>query len=265
MFRFVFLYFLSILFTITETDAQIVAGDTTNSHHVSFNPYDSVDFQYRHPIPTSDSLLIDADGDGVNDFRFFGFGGGGLGGGEIVLIFNGLDSSRSVVAHIDSFPGCCPANYAAIFPDTIESGELIDENRNFKSYATIYEQTFGGLYGPYVSEWMSIGDHFIGFRIQYPFDTLFGWVRLEVTSGPYGVVKEFACNKNTHIGFEDRTIDLPLIYPNPFNTRLILKKETSKTTEFRICDQTGRLIYSALFSNRCINWKKRIVTRNRTA
>lgn len=226
---------------LSHSKGQIIAGDTTTSHHVIFSPIDTLIFSSALGV-YYDSLQIDLDGDNTNDILITSFvtnqGVDGVRGYYI----QSSNPACSFVADSGLFWGCCSATYyPAAVPIQIDSGTLITDTSHFLTNAILKRITYGIATGPIVTTWN--GEHFIGAQLIYSFDTLYAWLRIEI-NGDTLFVKETACNINIHVGLMNPKLNHITLAPNPFSDHLVFSNDLLENAILRIHNMQGDLIYN---------------------
>jgi len=224
----------------------ILAGDPVGNYYHDVNPDSLMEALCVHLSPyPPDSVKLDVDSDGVYDFIIQSGADGGLGGGSGGCGITPLQSYASVVSHLDTSEGCCPSQYVAELADTLQAGDVISQALRYNTgFSYFWSTTYGMAMGPIIDSWNNIGEHFTGIRLSYPFDTLYGWIRVEAVYDTLFkfYVKDFACNRNTHIGINEIQNQHAAIYPNPFSDKLIIQSASPGPSEILIYDVTGRLL-----------------------
>jgi len=243
----------------TAVTQNIIAGSHSgNDTYDDFVPDSLLQAMNSHLSPyPGETMRIDMDHDGMNDFRVSTFGGGSLNGGTGGCIIFSLTGFASVVAHLDTSQGCCPSQYIDYLADTLVSGDLISSAMEFdSSYAYLWSTSYGWSMAPIINEWNNIGEHFIGVSLRYPYDTLYGWIRVEaiMSGGLFTLaVKDYACNKNTHIGIPSiQAFSGLTIYPNPFINELQINTGNQEACEIRFFDLYSKTVLFQKFRGSAI-------------
>ncbi len=255
--KILYLFVLVLLFAGNHCKAQSITAGSVSVKDTYFDVVPDSSFEalavHLTPYPGG-QMKIDIDQDGVADFNLSSGAGGGLGGGGGSCTIVPLGSYATVASRIDTSQGCCPAQYVALLADTIDFGDTIPGTRTYNSGASyLWSTTYGMATGPIIHDWTNIGEHFIGVKLTYPRDTLYGWIRVEATGSVSSftiTIKDFACNKNPHLGI--KRIEEPLkpwMYPNPFANDLKVECLNCGQAEISIYDVTSRKIFQQGFTN----------------
>ncbi len=214
---------------------------------------------------------IDIDNNGSFDFKISASGGGGLGGASAGCAIYPLDLNATIASHNDTSIGCCPTQYIVQLADTIVVGDTISNLLNFfpgKSY--LWCEANGWASAPMIFDWNNIGEHYIGVKLTFPNDTLFGWIRVEATSTSTGTgglftitIKDFACNKSKNYSIKDiNNSNSWRVYPNPATEKLLLEfPQTLKESTLIITTVSGQ----ELIQQQINDCKSQIDIRNLTS
>ncbi len=235
----------SILFFIccillSHSKGQIIAGDTTASHHVIFSPIDTLIFKHALGV-YYDTFDFDLDGDNTNDISISSMVSNQGHDGALGFYIQSSNPACSFVADSGLFLGCCSGTYyPAAVPLQIDSGTLITDTSHFLTDAILKRTTYGFATGPYITTWN--GEHFIGAQLKYSFDTLYAWLRIEL-NGDTLFIKETACNNNIHVGLMNTKLNHITLAPNPFSNYLIYSNDLLENAILRIYNIQGDLIY----------------------
>jgi hypothetical protein len=253
LYLFVFILFSAGNYGIAQV---ITAGSVTvNDNYFDVVPDSSFEALAVHLTPyPGGQMKIDIDQDGVADFNLSSGAGGGLGGGGGSCTITPLGSYATVASRNDTSQGCCPAQYVAQLADTIDFGDTIPGTRKYNSGGSyLWSTTYGWQQGPRINDWTNIGEHFIGVKLSYPRDTLYGWIRVEATGSNSDftiTIKDFACNKNPHLGINGVAEPLKMrLYPNPFANELRVECLNCGESEVSIFDVTCREILRQRFTD----------------
>lgn len=241
-----FIFILLLQFTFTICEAQFILAGNVSGGDTYFDiiPDSTLEALNVHlgPYP-GDTMRLDIDNDGIDDYKIRTYGGGGLGGGAGGCVIIPLGTYAQVASNIDTSNGCCPMQYIAQLADTLVLGDTISNALLFLSGSTyLWSTTYGAAQAPIIDDWNDIGEHYIGIRLTYPTDTLYGWIRVEATNnGPFILsVKDFACNYNPFIGINEEYDNKELIiYPNPFFNNITVSCSNCNDAIFTIYDLTS--------------------------
>jgi hypothetical protein len=234
---------LLLQFTFSICEAQFILAGNVSGGDTYFDiiPDSTLEALNVHISPyPGDTIVLDVDNDGIEDYEIRTYGGGGLGGGAGGCIIIPLGTYAQVASHIDTSNGCCPMQYIAQLADTLVLGDTISNTLLFLSGSTfLWSTTYGAAQAPIINDWNDIGEHYIGIRLTYPTDTLYGWIRVEATNIGHFIlsVKDFACNKNPFIGINEEYDNRELIiYPNPFFNKITVSCSNCDNAIFTIYD-----------------------------
>lgn len=226
---------------ISHSKGQIIAGDTTASHHVIFSPIDTLLLNQALGI-YYDTLHIDLDGDNTNDLSISSFVTNQGADGAQWFCIQSTNPACAIVADSGLFWGCCSGTYySTAVPLQIDSGMLITDTSHFLTNAIIKRLIYGLATGPYINTWN--GEHFIGAQLRYSFDTLYAWLRIEL-NGDTLFVKETACNTNIHVGLVNTKLNHVTLAPNPFSDYLIFRNDLFENAILRIYNSQGALFFN---------------------
>lgn len=163
--------------------------------------------------PDSIDINIGSDSQFILHFSSWGDGGLGGGGGDTRVISSaGEIGFRAWYDSTEVFPG---NTYTYFYvPNTLNYGDLIGPGQEyqFQSPCYFWASSYGNTGLPITSEWVNIGDRYLGFTLVNPQDTIYGWVRVNVTMSNSiytTTVREYALNKypmgidgnNSNVGF----------------------------------------------------------------
>jgi hypothetical protein len=156
--------------------------------------------------PDSIDIHIGSDSQFILHFSSWGDGGLGGGGGDTRVISSA--GEIGFIAWYDStevFPGNTYTYFHV--PNTLNHGDLIgpEQEYQFQSPCYFWASSYGNTNLPITSEWVNIGDHYLGFTLVNSQDTIYGWVRVNVTMSNSlytTTVRDYALNKYPSLGIE---------------------------------------------------------------
>lgn len=237
----------------------VIAGDTIPGDvYYDFIP-DSVLFaEASHFGYPGDTLDLDLDQDGVMDIRIRTGGGGGLGGASGAAMIFPLGIHATVASFTATVvTGCCPSYGTATIADTLMPGDTISSGRTFATTPVyVQSQTSGAASGPYVTMFLNKGERYLGFKLTYPFDTLYGWILIENYAidwdDIYVKVKAYSCNRNYYIGIPSVNSASNTIFPNPFSDKLYIGSQSSASAQLKLFDLAGKKVFEIQFSGSAV-------------
>ncbi len=90
-------------------------------------------------------------------------------------------------------------------------------------------------------EWINEGDAFFGYKFQTASDTLFGWVKINVTNYQTVLIKEFSLGPPlTNIREITNSFNIVTVYSNPASNKLYISTFNDKPVMVTINDISGR-------------------------
>jgi len=107
--------------------------------------------------------------------------------------------------------------------------------------------------GPCTGAWNNIGEHFIGVKLTYPNETIYGWIRVEGTGTGTSftlTIKDYACNINHYSEINNVTEqNKSFVFPSPFNDKLAVNNHCTDETEIIIYDLRLRIVMQQKFTS----------------
>lgn len=185
------------------------------------------------------NCVLDMDHDSVFDFNFYAYNtNSGTSGGYPE---RGLKVSSSHQVMVN----------ASGYPQALASGAVIDSSKMWSTTSSgilqkvISFSTGTGTFG----EWCP-NDAYLGIRLNYPGDTLYGYIYLHVpmTLANYTVMN-YGYEKpkvNVGVGSEIPSISKNALYPNPFNDRLYVPTRTTKMIQVIMYDMYSKIVLDQL-------------------
>jgi len=225
-----------LLFLSTKTMSQhIIAGVVSpGNYYHDFIPDTSIYVRPFHMGGPPDSLDLIFDTHGAHVIRFFNWGDGGLGGGGGECRVSPLTGEAGFRAYLDS-SYVWPGEYKYLYvSDTLNMGDTIKSGQNdlFQTQSFFWSSTYGNWSHPTNFTWVDIGDHYLGFSLYLPLDTLCGWIRINVTSENNGyrtTIRDYALNNNPWLGVGPATREAFTLFPNPARETLTVMCSASET------------------------------------
>jgi hypothetical protein len=250
---------LLMLFSAIMTHSchgQSIAGTFTNSDVYTDLIPDSIQNASAAPHASSFyEFLIDLDLNGQPDLKISSGGGGGLGGGSVSCHIYPLGSYAQIASHYDTFQICCPSDVIVLVATQFELQDSINEGIEYHSDdASIYSYAWGAASSPWIPEWCNIGERYIGFRLCYSFDTLYGWIRINATdTNDFRIeIMDFACNQNTSAIIPIEDIQGVPLFPNPFMNELQLNISLAYPVKLTVFSFEGKLVIDKTFNSSAI-------------
>ena len=226
--------------TLNIYSQGIIAGiSTTSDMYVDLNPNDSCysragDCSFHS---CNDTLRLDIDKDGIDDFKFTSHFFWSLGGGTSYYAgIKSLNSNTFIISRFDTVvynTGPTSNTYVYKIPQALNYGDTINSDHFFNFTNTLNDLYSNSTNPPNNSGWHNIGEHYIGIKKIESNYTLWGWIRIEVSFEKV-IIKDYACNK----------IYNAEIFPNPAGDYVIvannLKKDPIK--KIKIYNTNGQLV-----------------------
>jgi hypothetical protein len=247
---------LSVVFPSGAQTNYIVAGVTTvNDTSTDLTPDTLMECLTVHlsPYPTEiDSFDLDCDE--IYDVRFTTFGNGGLGGGTGGCTVNGLNGNVKIAIRKDTAYICCPQPVIVDVPMPFSAGDTIAENQNYSNSGWMMSTAYAASTNttPIFYPWNNIGQHYIGVRMEYVFDTLYAWIAVAATGNTSSsslytlTIDQYSSNKNTHLSTPEIFLQQEvMIYPNPAQRSITARFPLSKAEVyiFTITNMLGEKVY----------------------
>ncbi|MBI5538833.1 MAG: T9SS type A sorting domain-containing protein [Bacteroidia bacterium] len=222
-------------------------GTTTDCNYTDIIPDTTIGSGYGPSI----YYYIDLNHDGINDFYFETFYGGGLGGNYSHLYIVSLNGNQFLTNNSSNL------NLPVLYQK-----ELLFNEQNWNSGTGYLSGHFWSISSYYMSygNWANINDGFIGVRIFKNNDTLYGWINIGVSGTNVITIKSFALNiTNNSI---EKINQLPVMFsffPNPVNDYIEIDCEgfDLKKTNCSFYSMNGKL----LFVKKIIQNKSKINTK----
>lgn len=246
--------FLLLAFAILQGHAQnfILAGQVSGEyvHYLDYEPDSIAD---ANVLPEPYSFYLDVDNDEINDLSF----NITYDEGEFDLWFWNKVTILNDSLDIIKVPNKNWVHELGI-------NDTISESQNWSDPSTNQLLLLSFLYRwhPPPEEYFENGDFhsgYLGFKIKYPAETVYGWIHIESTCSVWGmdvtiIVKEVAI-RGTTVGItkSEQSTEQIVLGPNPCSDKLFIELKTQPSEElmFDIFDLFGNYIHSGeLSSNR---------------
>ena len=237
---------LSLLTGLTVQGQSIVAGvHTTGDVYVDIP---NVWMPYIWDLGFWNNFhVLDMDLDGTLDLSFHSISYHGGAGQFYQFTVEPLAPHVTIAIYTDTFPACCPyePSVLAQVPDTLPFGTLIDAGLDYEDSVSYIKTVIqGGWYAPMIDDWDNVGERYLGVRLSYPWDTLYGWVRMS-----YVEIMDHACNINSHVGIGPvEGGSAVAVYPNPFTDRLTMATRDPEAMELILFDLAARPVLRSLIA-----------------
>jgi hypothetical protein len=236
---------------------KIIAGVVSpGNYYHDFNPDTSLYFRPIHFSGYPDdtiNLVIGSDSNCV--LRFSGWGSGGLGGGGGETSVFPQTGDAGFRARADS-SACWPGVYVNYdVPDTLEKGDTIEAGQNYVFQTTCYfwTSTYGNLTHPTDFDWVDIGDHYIGFTLRLDQDTLYGWVRVNVSGEGPGyrtTIRDYAFDHDPWTGIRESSFKSNLVlFPNPAHGSITVKHRPQGSSDLLTIQNTTGVAIQCMNGN----------------
>ncbi|CAN5689845.1 hypothetical protein BH11BAC1_BH11BAC1_25920 [soil metagenome] len=241
------LLFLFVVGNHAKAQSIIAGMHTPNEVYVDFVP-DSIQMAVAaHVYNPGYNLSLDIDSDGTDDVIINSSGGGGLGGGSASCTLYPIRPNVEIAAYLDTFQICCPMDVYRFVATGFNIGDSISDQNDFVSdNIFIWSDSYGMSSSPYIANWLNTGVRCVGLRICYSFDTLYCWIRINVTYSTYFQVEimDFACNRNSSIGISTPGFPLPYaFYPRPFSNELFIDIADASEHNIVLYNVEGKKIF----------------------
>ncbi len=234
----VWLLIINSSFAQTITSAGIY--DSTMHFRIIFNP----------PIllAGNDSLVVDADQDGVNDIELR------TRNGELSQHCFGGESYISPENNTCQF-----ASYDSLFvePYKFNYGDSLNKTDTALDYMSFYPYTLTIAINIFpcaqITSWLNI-NKYIGFRILNATDTLYGWIDPYLTAADSMYINQIVCESlNPGTIYINNIHDFGLrttisVYPNPFIDRINVSSNYIGQMDFLLFDLASRKILHQTFT-----------------
>lgn len=141
-----------------------------------------------------DSIYLDLNNDGTDDFLFFA-NSFTFAGGSVQRVFVAPLGDNAVQASLIG-------TYA--YPYVLPSGNAIDANQSWQNtgYAqTMAWQTFASTFSGEYGNWINVTDGYLGLRLDLDGQTHYGWARFDVSAG-LATLKDYAFESLACLGIE---------------------------------------------------------------
>ena len=189
----------------------------------------------------NDNYSLDINNDGIPDFTFNAYEGGGMiqtaGGCSIESL-----GSNSI----------CVVDKGRVDPDTMKFASMINKDLYWNN-GTLYFNEYVNSQVPNSSSssgiWLNLGDKYVGLRVIESTDTIYGWVRVHVNS-PDIIIKDYASYLRP-ASINIRTFDGKSgvnIYPNPATNKVYIERTNNEAMKVSLFDMLGRQVNATINS-----------------
>jgi hypothetical protein len=198
---------------------------------------------------------IDFGQDGIPDIEFNIFHSISPGGGWFFTKVNSLNSSVRLAY------GSTDSTYVTFFNTWHTCGVL----KPYSEFDTIRADNFLGVSSGYLSEyyytagtqatseeWRTYGDLYIGVSLTDGVQTVYGWIRVDVTDYDFCTVRDYSIPSLAITGMKnnEKMSVIRSVYPNPASGKLSVSLQQSvNAASVCINDIEGRTVYTASAQN----------------
>lgn len=238
-----FRFWIFLLIPFYSFSQGIIVGDTTSSGVVYFNIKDtlvqgSAGFTY--------SVNIDLDNDNTNDISFLRFKN---------FSPHNFNMEIKYVKALTNVQFAYKGN--SQYADTLSPGSLINDSLNWQSDSIRLRYTSQlppPPWGPgyQVAGQFDAGSKYLGFRIIFPTDTVYGWFNLQM---PTYIIKSYAlqkkCNVISCVGLTELGVQELLIYPNPTADKIFINASNNIifNSKVRLINSIGQTVVNMKLEN----------------
>ncbi|MFI5163981.1 MAG: T9SS type A sorting domain-containing protein [Bacteroidia bacterium] len=214
---------------------------------------------------SKDTLLIDINGDNINDFMLIALGDDEAqwGFSEYTAI-KPLNNNHVTIAAFDSCFANCTDSFVYRVPmvnpfiinDSINKSHIWTDTIAYLSFSMFsagnpgFTGGFysGGTYGCGLGlsfNKFSSDSEYIGVSILVSTGTLYGWIKVKAVTSDSLIVEEYACNL-VATGIESYQNKFSVeVYPNPTSGKFTIKSDALQITNVEIYNVLGEKIYSS--------------------
>jgi hypothetical protein len=235
----VFLFFVNSSFAQTITYAGIY--DSTIHYRIIFNP--------PRLLVNNDTLIVDANNDGINDLEFR------TAAGELSMnCFGGA----SYISPMHSNCQLGSNNSSFLEPYLFFNGDSMSKSDDALQYISVYpyDITIAINIPPCAnySSWVN-ANNYIGFRLLNASDTSYGWAEPFLVSADSMYINQIVCESlNPGTIYSSNTYELnrqslTRVYPNPFTNQIKVSSNYIGQIDFFLFDITSRKILQQTFAN----------------
>ncbi len=94
----------------------------------------------------------------------------------------------------------------------------------------------------YSTQWLNIGDVFLGVRYQTGSDTAYGWVKVNVTAVQNVLIKEFSLGSPVAGVNSNNKNNFIIVYPNPAIDKIYIEHTNNDEMEINLLDIVGKQV-----------------------
>lgn len=197
-----------------------------------------------------DSLLIDLNGDSINDVRLTAqYSNGQQWYQRFYCLITPLNDNNIAISHFDScfnYLDTATFQYLSPIANSFSYSDTINKNSNWiDSTADIAFHDNDANYINCSYNSFSTNSKYVGVKVITISDTLFGWIKIIAPKYDSMVVQEYACNLfSTGIEYSHNQLSLE-IFPNPSTGKITIKSDNTNEKDFKveIFNSIGTRIY----------------------
>lgn len=235
------LVLLLFLIPFNGVSQYIVAGQTLGKYITYYDCQPDLELNCPPSYgDISESITIDLNKDGINDFKLQTSMGSGVSHTIRTSTITPLGNNQISFSSSQTSYGYYGDSLIVFVAKAYQLGETIQDDSTFTDNqwrAFNYIYSLNGFASCFLSEWVDHGEDFVGFRLISPTDTIYGWMRVYTPSESHLYVRDYAY-------YDKNNGNQPMLYPNPATNQLIV--EISQETTAEIMDIEGKTIISQL-------------------
>jgi hypothetical protein len=235
--KWIFIIIMFLLSSGIRAQNQIMVAQKTgtNIHYTDFQPDSSVQL-----INGGEGFQLDIDNDGFNDLAFYVLAE--TDGVSYTKFWSSITTINDKVKILSD-----SGNYNFVL--NLNPGDTISAYQN---WSTVYDSTYDlivnfiSYYPPPGSNntYGYLGYGYLGFQIEYPSETFFGWIRVMATSTSIIVAEVAISGVSVKVEKFDDLDQALEVYPNPCHSDLHLKIESAQIQDmyFEIVNTLGEIV-----------------------
>jgi hypothetical protein len=228
------LFTIAALLINTDLCSQISAGGIGSDIITGYSD-SSFSYNYGTSGEFTGSCPLDMDNDSIFDFNFYAYN---YTSGYPERALNVYTSHQVMVN-------------ASGYPEALMSGEVIDSSKTWASGGILQKViTFSAGTGTF-GEWCP-NDAYLGIRLNYPGDTLYGYIYVHAPMTPAGYsVMNYGYEKpKTNVGLgPERNFSEAVLFPNPFSGELNIRFSSVEIIRLIMYDVFSKKVIDKCFSS----------------